>query len=80
MDTILIILGVIVFDVTVGYIITHSKNKRDKLFLSNLEGILKTPQLSKEDKFNKAKELCRNTVGRTATGAYFALDYMNELS
>jgi len=47
-------------------------------FLLELEQTLTKADLSKADRIQNAKELCRNTNNKIATGAYFALDALDE--
>ena len=81
MKTILIILIVMVFDWLLGYIINYNKKKnlkRDEdLFIFKLEHIIKDTTISQKERIENAKELCRNTEGKIAAGAYFALDCIN---
>ena len=81
MKTILIILAVMVFDWGLGYLLSSSKKKKQKrdedLFIYKLELLLKHANGSQKERIDKAKELCRNTEGKMAAGAYFALDYVD---
>ncbi|MCK9417601.1 hypothetical protein M0Q97_13245 [Candidatus Dojkabacteria bacterium] len=81
MKTILIIVIVMVFDWLLGYIIGYNKKKQVKrdedLFIFKLEHVLKDITISQKERIDSAKELCRNTEGKMAAGAYFALDSIN---
>lgn len=83
MKAVLIILITLVSDLLLGYIIRYNKNKQLKrdedLFIFKLKSILKDTTMSQKERFDNAKELCRNTEGKMSAGAYFALDSMENL-
>ena len=61
-----------------GILLNYNKKKQlkrdDDLFIFKLEQILINKNLSPEKRKQNAKELCRNTKGKLASGAYLVLD------
>lgn len=84
MNIILTAIGVLIFDWTLAYVLTYNKKKNQKrdedLFIFKLENILESPNSTHTEKIEKAKELCRRTKGKIASGAYIALDCLEKES
>lgn len=78
MSTFLIIVAVFVFDfllsLTLRYFKNRQDNRDDDLFCFKLEQIMSNPNKSTKDRIEEAKNLCRDTEGKLAAGAYLALD------
>jgi len=79
-EIILIILGTMVFDWGLGYLINYNKKKQvtrdEEVFLFKLEQILASESTPINKRVDKAKELSRMTKGKMAAGTYLALDYL----
>ena len=65
-----------------GAIVKRIKKKKqerdDDLFISKIGQILQEETIPFKERKDKAKELCRMTEGKMATGAYFTLNYLKE--
>tara|TARA_R110002126_G_scaffold289683_2_gene445248 strand:- start:4018 stop:4266 length:249 start_codon:yes stop_codon:yes gene_type:complete len=81
MEIVLVILGTLIIDWLVGYLVNYNKKKNQKrdddVFVFKLEKILKT-KLPTEIKIDNSLCLCRNTKGEIAVGAYFALSSLRD--
>ena len=77
MEIVLAILGTLVVDWLVGFLVSYNKKKNkkrdDDLFMFKLEQLF-DKKIPTEIKIEEGKYLCRNTKGEIAAGAYFALD------
>ena len=77
MYIVLAILGTVLVDGLVGFLVNYNKKKQLKrdedLFTFKLEQILKDKNTTGKDRKAAALELCRMTDGKIVAGAYFAL-------
>lgn len=84
MNIILIIVIVAVIDWGLGAIVAYIKIKRLKkietLFLTKLDEIFLNSENSQKEKILEAKYLCKQTEGKIAAGAYFALEKINNFN
>lgn len=73
-----VVLLVMAFDWGLGYVLTKKKKQKqrkvDEKLSGDLNKIINDLEVSKWDRKNKALELCRNTPGDFAAGAYSVLE------
>lgn len=77
MNILLAIIATAIADWTLGFLLNYNKKKQLKrdedLFTFKLEQILSNKSVIFDTRIENAKDLCRGTEGKLASGAYAAL-------